>query len=331
MSKGIGHGKIILLGEHFVVYECPAIALGISNKAIVEIKKLDGTTKLDESNKLNETNNLNEPNKSNEAIKPELKYTSDTPGTIPELTTKAIRNILNAMNVKDSFHVHLSGDLATTGGLGSSAAFCVALVRALNEEYNLNLTNEQVNNYAYEGEKAFHGTPSGVDNTMATYGGAIKFTRGKGFEQIKISNELNIVVGITGLNSPTAKMVESVKKFKDKNLKIFDNLLHSAKNIAEKGQHALENGDLNAIGSLMNANQDMLSAIGVSMERNERIIKTANDAGALGAKLTGGGGGGCCIALAKDESHAQEILSRIKEAGFDGFVTKVQATTQVTT
>ena len=326
MSQGIGYGKIILFGEHFVVYECPAIALGISNKAIVEIKKLDGITKLDESNKLNETNHLNEPNKSNETIKPELKYTSDTPGTIPELTTKAIRNVLNAMNVKDSFHVHLSGDLATSGGLGSSAAFCVALARALNEEYNLNLTNEQINNYAYEGEKAFHGNPSGVDNAMATYGGAIKFVRGKGFEQIKIGSELNFVVGITGINSPTARMVESVKKFKDKNLKIFDNLLHSATSIIEKGQHALENGDLVAIGNLMNANQDLLSAIGVSTDRNERIIAIANQEGAVGAKVTGGGGGGCCIALARDETHAQEILNKIKEAGFNGFITKVQKT-----
>src|SRR3989338_9245156 len=99
MSTGTGNGKIILFGEHFVVYGCPAIALGISNKAIVEITKAE-----------------------------ELKYTSDTKGTIPELTTGAIKNVLKAMDIKDNFHVHLGGDLETTGGLGSSAAFCVALV-----------------------------------------------------------------------------------------------------------------------------------------------------------------------------------------------------------
>src|SRR3989338_7305373 len=102
MSIGTGNGKIILFGEHFVVYGIPAIALGISNKSIVEVKKSK-----------------------------ELNYTSDIAGTIPEYTIKAIKNVLSAMKIKDAFHVHLSGDLSTSGGLGSSAAFCVALVRAL--------------------------------------------------------------------------------------------------------------------------------------------------------------------------------------------------------
>ena len=300
MSIGIGYGKVILFSEHFVVYGVPAIALGITNKAIVEIKKSDS-----------------------------LGYTSDTQGTIPELTTKSIRNVLEAMNIKENFHVHLKGDLPTFGGLGSSAAFCVAVVRALNNEYILNLRNEQVNAYAYEGEKAFHGNPSGIDNTMATYGGAVKFIRGKTpaenkFEQVKIGSPLHFVIGVTGISSPTAKMVAEVRKFKEEEPDQFQNLCDQAGEIVKRGEKALASGDTKLIGELMNENQFLLRAIGVSIEQNETIIKAALSAGALGAKVTGGGGGGCCIALAKDEKHAKEILNAIKEKGFDRFITSVE-------
>ena len=294
MAIGIGYGKVILFGEHFVVYGVPALALGISNKAIVEITKSDS-----------------------------LEYASDTPGTIPELTTKAIQNVLVAMNIKDAFQVHLKGDLPTFGGLGSSAAFCVAIARAFDKYYELNLRNEQINAYAYEGEKAFHGNPSGVDNAIATYGGAIKFIRGKGHEQIKIGASIHFVIGITGVSSPTAKMVAEVKKFKEEEPEQFQNLCDQAGEIIKKGEKALANVDLELIGELMNENQFLLRAIGVSIEQNEAIIKAALSAGALGAKVTGGGGGGTCLCLAKDEKHAKDILKTIKEKGFDAFTTKV--------
>lgn len=294
MTTGIGYGKIILFGEHFVVHGCPAIALGISNNAIVEIKKAN-----------------------------ELSYTSNTPGTIPEMTNKSIRNILDAMKIKDNFEVYLKGNLPITGGLGSSAAFCVALVRALNEEYELKLTNEQINDYAYEGEKAFHGNPSGIDNTIATYRGAIRFIREKGFEQIKVGKPLHFVVAMTGIASPTAKMVEKVRKYKQEDPEQFQTLFDEAFDIVKRGQKALATGDTKTLGELMNENQELLRAIGVSIEKNDAIVKIAIDNDALGAKLTGGGGGGCCIALAKDENHAKKIENAIKQAAFDVFVTAV--------
>ncbi len=294
MPTGIGYGKIILFGEHFVVYGIPALALGIANKAVVEINRSD-----------------------------KVEYVSDMPGTIPEYTISAIRNVLAAMGIKDNFHVHLKGDLPTVGGLGSSAAFCVAVVRALSSEYKLNLRDDQVNTYAYEGEKAFHGNPSGVDNTIATYGGAIKFIRGKGHEQIKIGAPMHFVIGITGISSPTAKMVAEVKRFKEEEPEQFQNLCDQVGEIIKRGEKALASGDLKTIGELMNENQQLLKAIGVSIEKNDAIIKAALAAGALGAKVTGGGGGGCCIALAKDEKNAKEILNAIKKNGFGCFVTKV--------
>ncbi len=300
MGKGTGYGKTILLGEHFVVYGIPAIAAGLSNKATVELKKSD-----------------------------ELKYTANIKGTtISELTLKAMKAVKEALKIKDNFQVHLTGDLPTFGGLGSSAAFCVAVARALNEEYNLGLNDEKINLIAYEGEKSFHGNPSGIDNTMATYGGAMRFTRGKTpaenrFEKVKLGIPLHCVIGVTGISSPTAKMVEKVRVYKGEDPEQFQILCDEAGEIVKRGEKALATGDLKLLGELMNENQQLLKAIGVSIEQNEAIIKTALDNGALGAKVTGGGGGGTCIILAKDEKHANEIITAIKKIGFDAFYTKI--------
>ncbi len=295
MAQGIGYGKVILFGEHFVVYGIPAIALGISNKAVVEITPASKT-----------------------------EFISDMSGTVPEYTLRAITLVSDALQIKEGFRVHLKGDLPTVGGLGSSAAFCVALVRAFAHEYKLTFSNEEINRYAYEGEKAFHGNPSGVDNTVAVYGGAIKFIRNRGFEQLKVGAPLHLVIGITGVSSPTAKMVESVRKFKEEDPEQFQTLSDEAGEIVKRGEKALATGDPVAIGELMNQNHKLLAAVGVTIEKNEEIVRAALDTGALGAKLTGGGGGGCCIALAKDKKHAGEIISAIKKKGFDAFYSIVK-------
>lgn len=297
MSTGIGYGKIILFGEHFVVHGLPAIALGLSNKAVVEIKKSK-----------------------------EVRYTTTAVGTIPELTTSAITLLMKAMKIKDNFHVHLSGDLPTVGGLGSSAAFCVALARAFDKEYKMNLNDDEINKYAYEGEKAFHGNPSGVDNTVATYGGAIKFTKGKDFEKIRIGCPMHFVVGMSGISSPTVKMVGQVKLFKENEPEEFSDLCDEALDILKKGEEAVAGGNLKLIGELMNENQELLKAIGVSIEKNEQIIKIALENGALGAKVTGGGGGGCCLILAREEKHAREIMDKLNKNKFGSFTTVVQST-----
>ena len=203
------------------------------------------------------------------------------------------------MRINENFAVHLKGDLPTVGGLGSSAAFSVAIVRALDKKYDLKLTNEQVNDYAYEGEKSFHGEPSGVDNTMATYGGAIKFIRGKGFTKLKILKSMNFVVASTGKSSPTSQMVAKVKEFKVNHPEKFKHIFSKIEQIILQGEKAIAEGDLDKIGHLMNENHKLLYEVGVSILENEKIVEIFKTAGALGAKLTGGGGGGCCIAQLK--------------------------------
>jgi len=293
--RGEATGKIILFGEHFVVHGAPAIAAAIDNKAVVEI----------------------EPAEENEII--------TTQKVVPEMSKAAIAAIEKAMGIKERFKVYLTGNLPTYGGLGSSAAFCVALVKALAAYKNIRLNKEQLNAFAFEGEKAFHGNPSGIDNYVATYGGVIIFKKGKEQvqKQIEVKNPFTLVVGFTGKMSPTAKMVGEVGKLKQDDEEKFGQIMAEATEIVYKGATALEKGKIEEVGVLMNENQRLLKEIGISDEKNDQMVKLMLAAGALGAKLTGGGGGGCCIALARDRIAAMEIERTLKKNDFDCFTTNI--------
>jgi len=298
MGKGTGKGKIIIFGEHFVVHGAPAIAGGMSNCSKVEVKK-------------SEKNGIITKQKVVEAD-----------------SIRAIEAVLASMGITEKYIVTLEGDLPTYGGLGSSAAFCVGMVRAICEDRGIHMTNAEVNSHAYNGEKAFHGDPSGLDNTMATHGGVVAFRRGKTqseskFEFLELGKPLDLAVSFTGKYSPTAKMVASVAKFRADDEAEFAQLMDEYMKIEIEGRKAIEKGKLDVIGQLMNENQALLSELGVSDENNDRICKIAMTAGALGAKVTGGGGGGCCIALAKDEAHATEIAGALNKAGFSSFATRI--------
>ncbi|MCI0504052.1 mevalonate kinase [Candidatus Micrarchaeota archaeon] len=298
MGKGSGHGKIIIFGEHFVVHGAPAIAAGISNTANVEV------------------------------IKAAKNSIVTKQRVIPDLSIAAIANVLSAMNIKESYEVRLTGDLPTEGGLGSSAAFCVGLVRALADEKKLHLTPEQVNRFAYEGEKTFHGNPSGIDNYIATHRGVLEFTRGRTplenkFVPLELERPLDFVVSLTGKIGSTPKMIENVRKFKEADPEEFGQLMDEYFKIATEGAKFISKGKLDEIGSLMNANQSLLSELGVSDERNDAVVETAMKEGAYGAKLTGGGGGGSCIALAKDKAHAEKLAQALTKAGYASFSTVI--------
>jgi len=298
VGKGVGYGKVILFGEHFVVHGAPAIAAGISNAAVVEVK----TAKRN-------------------SIVTEQKV-------VPELSLAAIQNVLSSMGVKECYEVMLEGDLHTFGGLGSSAAFCVALARAVADARGIHPSEEEINGHAYNGEKAFHGNPSGIDNLMATYGGVMEFTRGatsaeNRFGMIALKKPLDLAVSFTGKFGLTPKMIEAVAKFRDSDRDGFEQLKDEYLDIEENGKKALMKGQTDVIGKLMNANQTLLQELGVSDELNDEIVKRAMDYGALGSKLTGGGGGGCCISLGKDKDHAKELSDGLSKAGFQSFSTRV--------
>jgi len=296
MHKGEGKGKVILLGEHFVVHGAPALAAGVENKAVVELEPSDKTDLITEQ------------------------------FVIREMSFAGINAIFRAMDIKEKFSIHLTGDLPTTGGLGSSAAFCVALVKALASYKGINLTKDEINKYAFEGEKAFHGNPSGIDNFMATYGGVVIFKKGEEFHNfIEPGVELNLVVCYTGQISETPKMIEQVRKFREGNNERFTQLMDEASELVYRAAKSIEKGKIDELGIFMNQNQSLLSEIGVSLEKNDEVVRIMTDSGALGAKLTGGGGGGSCIALVRDKLAAKGVVMALEKNGFDAFHTTIKA------
>lgn len=208
-------------------------------------------------------------------------------------------------------------------GLGGSAALAVAILRALDQQFELKLTNEDINKLAYQSEILAHGTASGVDNTLATYGKFILFKKGDPpfMQDLHVKAPIPIVIGITGVESLTAKMVSGVRQRWEKNNRLYDRIFSEIDELSLQAVDAIENADLLQLGELMNINQGLLNALQVSSKELEVLIDIARRNGALGAKLTGAGGGGAMVALCPED--AEKVALGIRKAGYKALVTQI--------
>ncbi len=312
MGKGSGYGKVILFGEHFVVHGVPGIVSAIDSSTEAEVTKAT------------EGLNIRDERKTAKGYSEEKRLQQ----------IESIERMLKAMNLdpKMSLNIWIGGTLPGFSGLGASAASSVAIARAINEELKLNLSNEKINSVAYEGEKAYAGNPSGIDNTAATYGGLMWFKKnpagGQDFvERLKIHRPVEIVIGSTGKVANTKAMVEGVAERKKKNPEKYDSLFRQAENLAKIGRKTLEDGDLKKVGELMNENHRILQEIGVSSRELDLLVDIARKQGAFGAKLTGGGGGGCMVALTPGKDLQGKVASAFKTAGYEFLSTKIGVVT----
>jgi len=305
MGIGSGKGKAILFGEHFVVYGFPALAAGISSETVAKVmrRRSSGWVLLD-----------------NRPAMPGYKEQKSDEQNV------SIENILRYCNIdvsRTGFKVELGGNLVCASGIGASAASSVAIARALNDEYSLGLNDKQINEAAYEGERGYHGTPSGIDNTASTYGGLVWFTRDlKGgtpkFEALKLKRPVHMVIASTGLTASTKEVVGDVKRKKDEDPDWFKELSSEYDELVHEGRDALIQLDLAKVGNLMNRNHELLQEMTVSCRELDSLVEIARKSGASGAKMTGTGRGGNMIALASDEKTMKKIaaaLERAKAAG----------------
>ncbi|MFA7398710.1 MAG: hypothetical protein WC046_09530, partial [Candidatus Bathyarchaeia archaeon] len=185
---------------------------------------------------------------------------------------------------------------------------------------------------AYEGEKAYAGNPSGIDNTAATYGGVMWFKKNPAggqdlVERIKLKKPVEIVIGSTGKVANTKAMVEGVAERKKANPAKYNPLFKQAESLAVAGHKALEAGDLKKVGDLMNENHRILQEIGVSSKELDLLVDIARKQGAFGVKLTGGGGGGCMVALTPGKDLQGKVVSAFKGAGYEYIATKIGVVT----
>ncbi len=308
-GEGIGFGKAILFNEHFVVYGVPAIVSAIGKYTIAKVNPMDKTGwKIIDNRKATP------------------RYKEDK----LEQQKDSIDRIFKKMNIdlsNEGLEITLDGTLHCASGIGASAASCVAIARALSNHYGLNLSDEQINDIAFEAEKGYHGNPSGIDNTASAYGGLIWFEKGENnvIERISIPVPVEIVMGDSGKVANTATAVAGVRDRKEKNPKKYEEIFDRAENIAYLAKNALINEDYKEIGKLMNENHKLLQQIEVSSRELDFMVKLARDNGALGAKLTGGGLGGSIIALTPGREVQEEVANAIEKEGFQSLKTVIGA------
>jgi mevalonate kinase len=312
LGKGYGYGKTILFGEHFVVYGLPALAsaLGVRTTAIIDRIQRKGYELIDN--------------------RPEVPgYKKDK----YEEQQISIKNVLKFMGVdteKQGLRITLAGDLVCASGVGASAASCVAIARAMTDEFKLNWNDARINEAAYEGEKGYHGTPSGIDNTASTFGGLVYFVKNmKGgpntMDSTRLKKAVELVIGSSGITSDTKEVVDAVKKLKDKDPKWFDGIIGEYSKLVVQGRQALEKFDLPLVGKLMDKNHTLLQEITVSNEVLDSMVAISRKAGALGAKVTGTGRGGNMIALTPGVKLRDKVASALQSAGYEVWKTTIGA------
>jgi len=296
VGAGNACGKVILLGEHAVVYGVPAIAVGIERGVRAQARVLaEGPSRLRVRGweiEVDET----------EAHKD---------------LARAFRALLDVGRAPYPLRVEAEVDLPPGGGLGCSAALGVAVARAV--EPNASLA--RISQRAMAWERIFHGNPSGIDSAVAASGGCIQFEKGRGIEPVRTAS-LMLVIGHTGMASSTKSMVESVARLRARRSEVVDKAFDAIHSLVRNARLAIEAGDRFALGRLMDLNQMLLSGLFVSTPEIEQMCAAARNAGAFGAKLTGAGGGGCVVALVNHAS-ADAVLEAWRAMKLEAFITRV--------
>ena len=301
MGKGTAFGKTILIGDQFVLNEVPAIVSSIPFVTEAVVERIDGKGWTLEDNRI-EVPGYKEKKK--------------------EQQIESINRILEVMNidvVKTPIKITYGGDLLAGSGVGASAASCVSLARALNEEFDLGYSIEQINHVGWEGEFAYHGIPSGVDNTASTYGGLMQYQvkdDQKRFEKINLPEPVEVVLGNSGVTANTAELDGFIEKEKERDPGLFASRLNAITEQSYEMKQALEAFDLKRVGKIMTENHNILIDMNLSHDILIHLCNLALEKGALGAKVTGGGRGGYMVALTPGSALQDAVASAIEAEGY---------------
>lgn len=290
-------GKVILFGEHAVVYGRPAIAVPVTDvRAQARLQAAEDGSGF-------------------RIIAPDLNRDfllakaapNDPLATIVQITLKS----LDRINPPDAV-LKVSSTIPLGRGLGSGAAISTAIVRALGQFFGHSLLPTDVSTLVYEVEKLYHGTPSGIDNTVVAFQQPVYFIRGRPIQRMKVGQPFTIVIGDTGVVASTREVVADVRQHWQNEPERYAGYFDEIGVIARQAQVIIERGPpgLPALGKLMDENQELLETLGVSSPELERLIKAARRVGAIGAKLSGAGWGGNMLALVPPQPEATTAVTK---------------------
>jgi mevalonate kinase len=299
-------GKIILFGEHAVVYGFPAVAAPVSSlRTYATIRpNPPGQTGL------------------HIVLPAVIETTAVDRRALDESLALTVDKTLQTLSASEpDATIEITSDIPIASGLGSGAAAAAALARAIGMALDRVLDNETLNALVYEIERIHHGQPSGIDNTVVVYEQPIYFVRGQPIEPFRVGAPLHLIIADTGQSASTKVTVSAVRALYESDPERILPILQSIGDIAQRSRGLAAAGDVQQLGALMTANHALLKALSVSSDALDRLVEAAIRAGAYGAKLSGGGRGGNMIALT-----AAERLDDIRAALLDAGAVRVVST-----
>ncbi len=301
-------GKIILFGEHFVVYGIKAVLCSIDKRItatsqfvdekVIRIKSSLGESSID----LYELHNSD--NISQKFMRPFFYI---------------VQKAMKGRNTDRGIEIILESQIPAGVGLGSSSAACVAVTASVNGLFN-RLTKDEVLKTAIEAERVIFKQNSGADSTISTFGGLASYDLKNGFCNIPSENNWSFIISNSGEIHNTHEIVQQVKNFKEKNEMLFNDLCKQEEDIVNSAIKSLKESNINELGLLMSKNHELLKKIRVSTEKIDLLINKAKLT-SYGSKITGAGGGGCIISLVDDHNNKNTMNTLEKNA--DSFMAKI--------
>jgi hydroxymethylglutaryl-CoA reductase len=293
---GRAAGKVILLGEHAAVYGRHVLALPLASAVSASVQECEAETRIEFRD-----------------VEDDRALSMRPPAGLSELVRLVVRQL--GMEGR-RFDIRVQSNLPRASGLGSSAAVAVAVIRAFDNVFTLGLSNDAINRFAFDCEKLAHGDPSGIDNTVATYGKAVLYCKALAppAKPLPLSEFPPLVIAASGMRAGTKQQVEAVHRRHARMVGRYDAIFDEIDAISMEGAAALVRQDYRELGMLMNLCHGLLNAIEVSTPELERMVDIARRNGAAGAKLTGAGGGGAIVALCP--GSIDDVGQALRNAGY---------------
>lgn len=320
--------KVILFGEHAVVYDKLGIVCSLDKRCNVSVfpakkdnvfidsKNFCPARTLNKKELFKVFNKINDLRTKEKLEKIKEIYKEDK--LIPSFFVVA--NIFEKYAFK-SLRIDIQSKI--TKNLGSSSALFSAIALGVLKFLKKNPSKKEISFFSYQGDLIAHGgSPSGIDNAAVTYGGYLKYRKSQDLEPLKIDFNIPLLIVKSGQDSRTAETVSYIRKRKEEEPQFVNSVLDYLNNISEKALKALISRKLDVLGTLMFKYYQELKKLNISTKKLDRIIEIAFENNALGAKPTGGWGGGCCLVLAENEKKIINLIKVFKENGFNSFKSK---------